>query len=466
MELAWLEWLQPTEAEWCRIHDFVRSLAQTFCGQGKRIGDCAHLLGSGFAHGYQGKGQQAGGGMASSSAQRRTSSWPDFGLEARNHRPAHGVQGYAPRSSAAAAQPGQLGATCGLLLPGRHRGRPVRVNGQGYLDGDSQARYVMRQPSHTVGHQRLCGRLSKRLEAVGEGSLRWIGWSRARLHQERHLRRRACRAWQGQDCWSSRWTRGCSCGGDRRPAAAKQLAVQDVWGDLDARSVPRTSPTACSRPTRAQRGWDTTASTPRPSCRLPCDLRERFIDLLIAFEASLVKPSCWVHMMVLRPKPSEGLRTTGLTVSPLRVLSRLRRLLAQQWEKDHDAGYFWGCQGKACDGAAWAHSVMVAAANGRHQSVASLLLDLAKFYEHMGHDHLWEEGTKTQFTRGCLLPGALRTKVGSSWRQTSAPPYLFLAFGTILSRMQRRHNGSQLDVGDSPRDCCLSSPQLQSLECG
>ena len=67
------------------------------------------------------------------------------------------------------------------------------------------------------------------------------------------------------------------------------------------------------------------------------DLCERFIDLLMAFEASLVTPLCWVHMMVLRPMPSVGHRTTSLTVSLLRALSRLRRPLAQQWENDHDA---------------------------------------------------------------------------------------------------------------------------------
>ena len=51
-------------------------------------------------------------------------------------------------------------------------------------------------------------------------------------------------------------------------------------------------------------------------------------------------------MMVLRPKPSGDHRTIGLTVAPLRVLSRFRRLLAQKLENDHDAACFWGCQGK------------------------------------------------------------------------------------------------------------------------
>ena len=70
------------------------------------------------------------------------------------------------------------------------------------------------------------------------------------------------------------------------------------------------------------------------------------------FETKLVRPLCWAYMMVLRPKPSGGHRTIGLTVAPLRVLSRSRRPLAQKWENEHDAAYFWGCQGKAREGAA------------------------------------------------------------------------------------------------------------------
>ena len=88
---------------------------------------------------------------------------------------------------------------------------------------------------------------------------------------------------------------------------------------------------------------------PKAILQLPGELRTKFIDLLMAFEAKLVKPLCRAHMMVLRPKPSGGHHTIGLTVFPSRVLSSLRWPLAQKWEKEHDAAYFWSCQGKACD---------------------------------------------------------------------------------------------------------------------
>ena len=182
---------------------------------------------------------------------------------------------------------------------------------------------------------------------------------------------------------------------DPRRANAKQLADQEDMGERLPRNSLEEVDNVC-KTYKHTAGLGHDCINPNAILQLPAELRVRFIYLLMAFEAELVKPLSWSHMMVLRPKPSGGHRTIGLTVAPLRVLSRLRRPLAQQWENEHDAPYFWGCQGKASDRAAWAHS-MVAAAKGRQQSAASLLLDLAKFYEHVGHDHLWEEGRKTSF---------------------------------------------------------------------
>ena len=226
---------------------------------------------------------------------------------------------------------------------------------------------------------------------------------------------------------------------DGRRAAAKQLADQEDWNPLPRPSLEEVDDVC--KTTRARLVWDI---NPKAVLQLLVELRVRFIDLLMAFEAKLVNQLCWAHMMVLRPKPSGEHRTIGLTVAPLRVLSRVRRPLAQKWENEHDAAYFWGCQGKACDRAAWAHSVVVAAAKGRQQSAASLLLDLAKFFEHIGHDHLWEEHDKTRFPRRLLAQvGALPQKVGGSSRQTSVPR-------SPSSRLQWRHHSSQIDVGHSP----------------
>ena len=61
--------------------------------------------------------------------------------------------------------------------------------------------------------------------------------------------------------------------------------------------------------TTALLAWDT---TPR---LFSIELRVRFIDLLMAFVAKLVKPLCWTHMMVLRPELSGEHRAVGLMVA-------------------------------------------------------------------------------------------------------------------------------------------------------
>ena len=252
---------------------------------------------------------------------------------------------------------------------------------------------------------------------------------------------------------------------DPRRANAKQLADQeDVGEPLPRPSLEEVDNVCKTYKHTAGLGHD--CINPKAILQLPVELRVRFIDLLMAFEAKLVKPLNWAHMMVLRPKPSGGHRTIGLTVAPLRVLSRLRRPLAQQWENEHDAPYFWGCQGKACDRAAWAHSIMVAAAKGRQQSAASLLLDLAKFYEHVGHDHLWEEGRKTRFPTRLL---ACWCASYEGWRFLEADKcatFPFWAFGTILPGCSGAYYRRQTHAGNSPGNSSHTPPELQAMERG
>ena len=115
-------------------------------------------------------------------------------------------------------------------------------------------------------------------------------------------------------------------------------------------------------------------------------------------------------------------------------------------------------QGKACDRAAWAHSITVAAAKGWRESAASLLLDLAKFYEHVGHDHLWEEGHKTGFPRRLL----------ASWC-ASFEGWRFLEADKLLDhspRLQWRHYSGQTHVGNSlAKSGVIPAPNIEVLPC-
>ena len=127
---------------------------------------------------------------------------------------------------------------------------------------------------------------------------------------------------------------------DPRRANAKQLADQEDMGEpLPRPSLEEVDNVCKTYKHTAGLGHD--CINPKAILQLPVELRVRFIDLLMAFEAQLVKPLSWSHMMVLRPKPSGG-HTIGLTAAPLRLLSRLRRPLAQKWENEHDAPVLLG----------------------------------------------------------------------------------------------------------------------------
>eukprot|EP00973_Karenia_brevis_P001480 201608-Karenia_brevis.AAC.1 len=91
--------------------------------------------------------------------------------------------------------------------------------------------------------------------------------------------------------------------------------------------------------------------------------------------------------MVQAPKPEgTGFRTIGLTVSPMRVWSRLRSSQAAEWERTVQCDAFWGTVGRPCEKAAWTHGIYKAAGAGAKVDFASLFLDLMKFYEMVDHD--------------------------------------------------------------------------------
>ena len=103
---------------------------------------------------------------------------------------------------------------------------------------------------------------------------------------------------------------------DSRRANAKQLAdPEDVEEPLPRPSLEEVDDVCKTYKSTAGLGHD--CINPKAILQLPVELRVRFIDLLMAFEAKLVKPLCWSHMMVLRPKPSGGHRTIGLTIAPV-----------------------------------------------------------------------------------------------------------------------------------------------------
>ena len=84
------------------------------------------------------------------------------------------------------------------------------------------------------------------------------------------------------ETWLPVWLDGCR-------AASKQLADQDDWGDpLPRPSLEKVDDVCKTYKNTAGLGHD--CINPKAILQLSCELRTRFTDLLMAFEAKLVNP--------------------------------------------------------------------------------------------------------------------------------------------------------------------------------
>ena len=131
----------------------------------------------------------------------------------------------------------------------------------------------------------------------------------------------------------------------RRAEASPPRAIYDnmrCWRSRCPGRAWRTC-TRISKTTEKGKGLGLDRINPRGLLQPSKDLRERFIDIVLAFEANPPKTFQRVtHTWCNGPKTGEMHRTIVPTVSLSPVLSRLRRSLAQQWESEHNADFFFG----------------------------------------------------------------------------------------------------------------------------
>ena len=426
MELAWLEWLRAAEAAWCRIHDLCGTqrrgskglvIEHVSLGQATRNDTrrrcskkaaawrafrrlVAQAVGS-LAVWRKGRASQ--GTLQQSVNLLASISLPDLGPW---------DPGWDFPSQEAVAQTLRKAATCGdwasqitrvMVFVKLHTQQAVNA-----AAADSARCWRLWAKEACQGSAGAAHGFSKAGLDVGDGE--GLAGPQLLVNQ--------------MGTWLPLWL-------DPRRANAKQLADQEDMGEpLQRPSLEEVDNVCKTYKHTAGLGHD--CINPKAILQLPVDLRVRFIDLLMAFEAKLIKPLNWSHMMVLRPKPSGGHRTIGLTVAPLRVLSRLRRPLAQQWENEARCALLLGLPRQSvrpCRLGSLHHG------GGSHGAAAVggfLALDLAKFYEHVGHDHLWEEGHKTRFPTRLL---ACWCASYEGWRFLEADKcatFPFWAFGTIL----------------------------------
>ncbi len=99
--------------------------------------------------------------------------------------------------------------------------------------------------------------------------------------------------------------------------------------------------------------------------------------LLATIGATIV----WLGIVAMRSTPGvveSYLYFFGILATAIRVLSRIRRYEAAQWERAHELKCIYGAKGKSCERAIWQQAASVESAKAIQASSASALIDMEK----------------------------------------------------------------------------------------
>ncbi len=93
-------------------------------------------------------------------------------------------------------------------------------------------------------------------------------------------------------------------------------------------------------------------------------------------------------MVALLPKPAGGFRPIGLYPAVYRPWGRCRRDLAVSWERSNDRHYYAAGQHTGAGDVIWRQAMLSEAGVQQGLCCASVLWDMAKFYESFRHEQL------------------------------------------------------------------------------
>ena len=146
---------------------------------------------------------------------------------------------------------------------------------------------------------------------------------------------------------------------------------------------------------------------PRHFDLLPDGLLEGWIDLMFKAESCGWMPAAMdLLTVVFIPKASNGVRPIGLFTACQRLWGKLRRRIAEKWEKEHARDYWWGGTGHSVESCVWTQALNGEYAASTGRKAASVLLDLVKAYETLGHRmcamRFREAAVPLRYARWCL----------------------------------------------------------------
>ncbi len=188
--------------------------------------------------------------------------------------------------------------------------------------------------------------------------------------------------------WAVEWAEG-------QPVLAPLWPV-DLLEPLPRPTVQMLRAAMRSFPAGTGLGWD--AVHPRAYLRLSDSVLEALIDIFMRAEATGRWPAgIGLVVVALLPKGDGGFRPIGLFPSLIRIWMRMRRDLAQKWEREHARDYFYAGEAKGAQVAAWQQAFRAEAAAQLDATYVQVLMDMVKAFERVPPAVLAREAAATGF---------------------------------------------------------------------
>ena len=134
-------------------------------------------------------------------------------------------------------------------------------------------------------------------------------------------------------------------------------------------------------------GWDKTH--PRAFLRLSHGAITALLRIMVLAEILGAWPDCiGCLIVVLLPKADGGLRPIGLLPTIVRIWSRMRLVVAQQWQRTHERPFFYAGPMKSSTMAVWKQAALAETARGAGAAYGIAMFDLQKAFERVPWDLL------------------------------------------------------------------------------
>ncbi len=175
-----------------------------------------------------------------------------------------------------------------------------------------------------------------------------------------------------------------------------------VNANIDHESpLPKPTVDAVRRAARGFKLWTGVGSDlipPRAYAWLSDELIECIIDVFMKVERLGRWPEqLMLVLMHLIPKSDGGRRPIGIIPSAIRIWEKLRTQDVQPWRDANDRTYNWATRGKSSESAVWRTTVIDEAARSRGWASGATFLDLAKAFEHIPLQRIWERGLQMKY---------------------------------------------------------------------